>query len=516
MDDERTNLEGQEDGHDPCLMERVLLARIKRRDDEIVQLKDEIAELKRQAKSRDVHTRTPTLSGYKGNSCSGSPAKRAKHDSDVHKMVPESSSLDLRRKLGQVDDTGPTYIENDAGSTDSEDELGIPADPVATSQDNGHSSRGYPPIISLVSDRGVEDSESQQEVLAPDDPVPDIMIEHTKNQNQDTQPAGPGVGQDPENGSLQRVELETAIQKPPSNENHFANPWNSNLTRDLLDQYRGNPAAKLTLLGYANNSDAPKMAPEASSAGLAPRDRSFHEAEVILEPSDSENELSLRDGPADPFVASQYTGSSRPIIPDGPPRQRSNLGYDTIDLTNSLPSPVRRPSAKRVVMSDFDSSSEDDSSSEEDSMPEGSPSISKPRIARGRSTSTSPDPVSPQLSDASMDELIMPQQKRKSEDTKRLQKMMVLDEDSESPVRLYAPRRSQKMDQSKNKGIANRKQASQAAVMFHAVGLGSPKKISAAGPSTTSKTSQPNTPSKRHSTEGEGSDRRSSKKKKGS
>lgn len=188
---------------------------------------------------------------------------------------------------------------------------------------------------------------------------------------------------------------------------------------------------------------------------LTPRKPSVHHAEDILKPSDSEKEMNLHHGLANAFafVASQYTGppESPPIIPDVPSRQRFNIGSDTIDPSNSPASLDSRPGAKRVVMSDFGSSSDEDWSSA--------------------------DPVSPPLSVASIDELTMPQQKGKS--TKRPQKVIVLDgeeESDESPVRLYAPRKLQKMDQSKNTGVANRKQASQAAVTPHAVGVGSPRK----------------------------------------
>ncbi|KAJ7134805.1 hypothetical protein C8R44DRAFT_435839 [Mycena epipterygia] len=64
-----------------------------------------------------------TLISYASTSRSGSPpAKRAKHDSNVHKMVPESSNIDLpRRKPGQSDDTR------------------TPTNPASTSQQIGYS-----------------------------------------------------------------------------------------------------------------------------------------------------------------------------------------------------------------------------------------------------------------------------------------------------------------------------------------------------------------------------------------
>lgn len=94
MADERTKVKGDENGHDPCLKERRLLAQTRRLNGEIARLKEEIVDLKEQAKSRDAPTRKLTLSGPDGNSRSGSPAKTWKHsDSNVHKMVSNSSSL---------------------------------------------------------------------------------------------------------------------------------------------------------------------------------------------------------------------------------------------------------------------------------------------------------------------------------------------------------------------------------------------------------------------------------------
>ncbi|KAJ7134808.1 hypothetical protein C8R44DRAFT_977311 [Mycena epipterygia] len=63
------------------------------------------------------------------------PAKRAKHDSNAHKRLPESSSLDIpQRKVGQMTDTGLIYVDDDFAENIGLRDPGFPSNPASTNK----------------------------------------------------------------------------------------------------------------------------------------------------------------------------------------------------------------------------------------------------------------------------------------------------------------------------------------------------------------------------------------------